>query len=74
MGERKKVLVTIGQYYSKALRCTFWVNGKTHVAQKSCNLSYLLRQGKIIIKSFISNFLDPIQCIVKVFAAYGRVS
>ena len=32
--------------YSKALRCTFLGNGKTRVAQNSCNLSYLIRQSQ----------------------------
>ena len=31
-------------FYSKALRCTFLGIGKTCVAQKLCNLSYLIRQ------------------------------
>ena len=42
--QRKAWRSTPHSNYSKALRCTFLGNGKTRVAQNSCNLSYLIRQ------------------------------
>ena len=69
--------------YSKALRCTFWGNGKTCATQNSCNLSYLIRQEHQKLCSVIFSlhnfvhlkfFLDPIQkCVLSVSAAQSSV-
>ena len=57
--------------YSKALRCTFFGNRKTCVAQNLRNMSYLIREEqehqKIVqlkvftIQFHASQFLDPFQ-------------
>ena len=68
------------------MRCTFWGNGKTHVAQNSCNLSYLIRQRqehkklcslRFSLHEFVHlKFFGPYSktSIVKVRATWGRVS